>query len=127
MRGQAMHHRISRKLKHISVIVCVSSAGESLTPYIITSQDAPSVREQLKKRGVRFGTDLIMKSNAKPYINAEIFVDYVLTVLIPNLAEPRRLDEFAEEMTVFSMDHCPSHIRSPVMRSLFSPRHECAS
>jgi hypothetical protein len=57
------------------VIACVSAAGESLIPYITPLQDSPPVRAQLKKRGVRFGTDLIMKSNAKPYINAEIFLD----------------------------------------------------
>jgi hypothetical protein len=53
-RRDMIHHGISRKVKHISVIACVSAAGESLTPYIITSQDSPSIRQQLKKHGVRF-------------------------------------------------------------------------
>jgi hypothetical protein len=113
MRGHArpaMHHGISRKVKHIWVIACVSAAGESLTPYIITSQDSPSVRGQLKKHGVRNGTDLIMKSNANPYINAEIFFDYVQAVFLPNLAELRRLDEFAEETAVLLMDNPSSHV-----------------
>jgi hypothetical protein len=46
-------------MKHISVIACVSAAEESLIPCSITSQDSPSVREQLEKHGVRFETDLI--------------------------------------------------------------------
>jgi hypothetical protein len=37
MRGQTIYHEISRTVKHISVISCVSAARESLTPYIITS------------------------------------------------------------------------------------------
>jgi hypothetical protein len=37
MRGQAIYHEISRTVKHISVIACVSAAEQSLTPYIITS------------------------------------------------------------------------------------------
>jgi hypothetical protein len=72
-RGQTIHHKINRRLSHLSVIACVSAAGESLTPYIVTSQDSPVVRRQLKTRGVRFDTDFILKSRAKPYINAEIF------------------------------------------------------
>jgi hypothetical protein len=70
MSGQTIHHKVNCALKHVSVIACVSAAGESLTPYIVTSQDSPSLREQLKRRGVRFGTDFILKSRAKPYINA---------------------------------------------------------
>jgi hypothetical protein len=46
------------------------------------------------------GTDLIIKSNAKPDINAEIFLDDVQTVFLPDLGELRGLDEFAEEMAV---------------------------
>jgi hypothetical protein len=72
-RGQTIHHKINRRLKHISVIACVSAAGETLTPYIVTSQDLPVVRAPLKKRRVRFGTDFILKSLAKPYINTDFF------------------------------------------------------
>jgi transposase len=60
MRGQTIHHDISRTVKHISVIAWVSAAGESLTPYIITSQ-APT-------------------SNPSPCINAEIFLDDIRTI-----------------------------------------------
>jgi hypothetical protein len=117
MRGQTTHDasRNISNLKYISVIACASAAGESLIPGIITSQDSLSVREQLKKHGVRFGTDLIMKSNAKPYVSAGIFLDHVQTVFLPNLAELRRLDEFAEEMAVLLMDNCRSHITCIVM------------
>jgi hypothetical protein len=55
MRGQAVHHGISRTLRHISVVACVSAAGESLTPDMIPSQVLASVLEQLKKHSVRFG------------------------------------------------------------------------
>jgi hypothetical protein len=67
MRGQTIHQGKSRKVKHVSVIVCVSAG--------------------------RFATDLVMKSSANPYINAEIFHDYIRTVFLPNLAQLRRLDE----------------------------------
>jgi hypothetical protein len=49
-----IRHQISRKVKLISVIACISVAGESPTPSIMPSQDYPSVREQLNNHGVRF-------------------------------------------------------------------------
>jgi hypothetical protein len=55
MRGQTIHHGISLTLKHISVIACVFAAEESLSPYMITSQDSASVRGQVKEHCVWFG------------------------------------------------------------------------
>jgi hypothetical protein len=100
MRGQTIHHEISRTVKHISVIACVSAAEESLTPYIITLQVPTSVQERLKKEGVRFSTDFVLRSNPSPYINTESFIDYIRTVFLPNLAELRTLDAFTEETGV---------------------------
>jgi hypothetical protein len=59
MRSQTIHCGIFRKVKHISVIVYISAAGEFLIPCIIISQDSVSVREQLKKHRVRFGMERI--------------------------------------------------------------------
>jgi hypothetical protein len=126
-RGQTIYHEISRTVKHISVIACVSAAGESLTPYIIISQAPMSVQERLKKDGVRFGTDFVLRSNPSPYINAEIFFDYIRTVFLPNRAELRTLDAFTKETGVLLMDNCPSRVMSLIISSVFSPRHECPS
>jgi hypothetical protein len=68
------------------------------------------------------GTALIMTSNAKPEINAEIFLDSVQIVFLPILAELRRLDEFAKEITVLLMDNCPSHIANDVIALLTEAR-----
>jgi hypothetical protein len=39
MSDQTVHHKVNRNLRHVLVIACVSAAGESLIPYIVTSQD----------------------------------------------------------------------------------------
>jgi hypothetical protein len=95
-----MHYKVNRHLKHVSVIARVSEVGESLVPHLVTSQNSANVREQLKKHGVRFGTDFIFKARAKPYINAQIFFEYIRTVFLPNLNELRSLEEFANENAV---------------------------
>jgi hypothetical protein len=115
MRGQTIHHAMSRKVKHISVITRAFAAEESFIPDMMRLRDFPLVREQLKKPDVRFGTDLVMKSNAQPHINAEIFLEYVQTVLLSNRAKLRRMDGFAEEMAVLLMDNGLSHISSDVI------------
>jgi hypothetical protein len=127
MVGQTVHHEIFRTVKHLSVIAYVSAARKSLTPYIITLQASRPVREQIKKERVRFRTDFVLRSNPKPYINAKIFLDYIRTVFLSNLAELRTQDRFAEETGVLLMDNCPSHVIAPMMSSVFSPRHEHAS
>jgi hypothetical protein len=80
-----MRHKVNRNLKHVSVIACLSAAH---------------VREQLKKHGVRFGTDFLLKGRAKPYINDEIFLKYIRMVFLPNLNELRSLEQFADEDAV---------------------------
>jgi hypothetical protein len=122
MRGQAIHHEISRTVKHISVIACVFATAESLTLYIITSKATTLVKERLKKKGVRFGTDFVSTSNPSPYINVKIFLDYIQTVFLPNLAEFRRLDGFAEETGVLLMDNCPSPVTDHLIGLLTEAR-----
>jgi hypothetical protein len=83
------------------VIACISAAGDSLTPYIVTSQDSLPIRENLKKRDVPFGTDFILKARSRPDINAKFSLDYIRTVFFPNLNELRALEEFADEGQYF--------------------------
>jgi hypothetical protein len=37
MVGQTIHHHVSRNVIHISIITCITTAGESLTLYIVIS------------------------------------------------------------------------------------------
>jgi hypothetical protein len=122
MRGQTIHHEISRTVKHISVIACISAAGESLTLYIITSQARTSVSERLQTEGVRFSTDFVLRSNPSPSINAEIFLDYIRTVFLSNFAELRTLDGFTEETGVLLMNNCPSHVTDDIIGLLTEAR-----
>jgi hypothetical protein len=81
-----------------------------------------SVQERLKKESVRFGTDFVSRSNPSRYIKAEIFLDYIRTVFLPNLAELRKLDAFTEETVVLLMDNCPSHVIDDIIAVLTEAR-----
>jgi hypothetical protein len=105
-------------MKHVSVIACISAAGESLTPYIVTSQDSPALREPLTKGGVRCETDFMLKLRVKAAINAEIFQKYVTTLFLPKLNDLRGLEQFAEEEIILLIDNAPSHVSEVSLRLL---------
>jgi hypothetical protein len=113
-----MHHKVNGNLTHVSVIACILAAKGGLTPYIVTSQDQIHVPEQSKKHGGRFGTDLILKARTKPYINTEIFLEYIRTVLLPTLNDLCSLEEFADEEAILLMDHCPNQVGEEILSLL---------
>jgi 2-methylisocitrate lyase-like PEP mutase family enzyme len=63
-----------------------------------------------------------LKARAKPYINAEICLEYIRTVFLPNLNEPRSLKEFADEDSVSLMDNCLSHVGEEILSPLRDAR-----
>jgi hypothetical protein len=64
---------------------------------------------------MRFGSDFVLKSHTKSYINGEIFLDYIRIIFLLNFAELRTLDECAEEIEMLLMDNFPSHVTDNVI------------
>ena len=118
MSTQTIHHGVHRNLKHISVLCCVSAAGESMTPFMVSSQVNDSVINGLKVEGFRMGLDLILEHRKKPYLTAELFHQYVTTVLLPFIDELRTNDEFAGKTAILLMDNCSIHTRPSVLLHL---------
>jgi hypothetical protein len=85
-------------------------------PYIVTSQTSLPVQEQFRKQGVRFGRDLILKSNHRPYVNIKIFLDSIKTVLLSYFVLLQSLAGFAAEDVVLLMDNCSAHVTRDVIR-----------
>jgi hypothetical protein len=73
MDGQMIHHCVSRSVRHISIITCISTARESLKPYIVTSQDSDDIRKRLMIHGVRLGVDFVLRHRLKSYVNRKLF------------------------------------------------------
>jgi nucleoside-triphosphatase THEP1 len=47
MRGQTIYHAVHRNLKHISVVTCISAAGEHMKPFLVRSQGNTAVARKL--------------------------------------------------------------------------------
>jgi hypothetical protein len=109
----SIHRRLSRSVKHISVVACISTNGACLTPYVVTSQDSAAVRRDLEADGMQIGRHSILKSRRKPSVNAELFEDYLRSVFLPDLMMIRFVKDLPEEEAVFLMDHCSPLLTSP--------------
>jgi hypothetical protein len=73
MTDETIHHGAHRNLKHTSVICCVSAAGESLPPFVVSSQVNDKVIETLKSEGFRMGLDMVLEHRQKAYVTAALF------------------------------------------------------
>jgi hypothetical protein len=58
MDDQTIHHGGSRSVKHMSIIACIIAGGESMTPFVVTSQISDGIRKRLMSRGVCLGSIL---------------------------------------------------------------------
>jgi hypothetical protein len=97
---QTIHHGISRNLKHITTITCVFGGGGYRIPDMVTFQAIAPVRLPLEETGLPVERDLTLRYRQKPYINRELFVDYVRTGFQPDFADLRRNEKLSSEEAV---------------------------
>ena len=116
--ARKVHHRISRNVKHISIVTCISASGACLTPYVVTSQDSTAVRRDLQATGMQIGVHLRMEHRDKPYVNAQLFQNYVETVFLPHLQSACLRLGLPEEEAVLLMDNCSPHLTGRVLELL---------
>jgi rRNA-processing protein FCF1 len=65
MDDQTMHHPVSWNVKYISIIMYNTAGEESMTPYIVISQDSELFRKKLMHHGVRMGIDFVLRQCSK--------------------------------------------------------------
>jgi hypothetical protein len=112
---QMIHHGVRPNLKHISVICRVSAAGESLTPFVVSSQVNGKVTETLKIEGFRMGVDMVLEHKQKAYVTATLFQQYVTSVLIPFIERLRTNPEFTGKSAILLVDNCSIWTGSDVL------------
>jgi hypothetical protein len=122
MRGQTNFHGIHRNLKHVSVVAYISAAGKHMTPFFVCSQVHDTVERNFKTQGFRMGVDSILKRRNKPYMNSQLFREYISTVLLPYINELRLNEEFADKEAVLLMDNCSVHVQPETLLLLADHR-----
>ena len=65
MDSNSISHSISRRITHITILTCVSAAGDSLMPLLIMKY---SIQDSLWKTGLRQDEDAMIRTRDPPYI-----------------------------------------------------------
>jgi hypothetical protein len=112
-----IHDRISRNVKHISIVTCISAGSACFTAYVVTSQDSAALHRALEATEMQIGKHFILKKRTKPYVNTDLFENYVRTVFLPHLAITRIMQNVRNEEAVRLMDNCSLHL-TPIVIDL---------
>jgi hypothetical protein len=115
LRAVEVNNYLHQGLKHISVVVCISAGGDHMTPFVISSQVNDRVISTLKSEGFRIGSDMILRKLDKPYMNAALFTEYVLTVFLPHIAKIRHDLRFTDQEAVLLMNNGSLHLREDIL------------
>jgi hypothetical protein len=122
MFGQTIHQGVSRNVKSISVIACLSAARESLLHYMVRSQNSSTVQKYLTEQGIRFGGDFALKFDQKPCFKAGIFIADIRTIISSYLDSFRGRAVVAQEIAVLLRAHCSAYVTGDVLRILTEAR-----
>lgn len=99
-------HLVSRKIPHMTLLTCVSAAGDSLTPLLITKHE---LNEKFWETGIRPDEDVMARVRDPPYISKELFLEYLDIVLLPYITAVREKLRIEEKESILLMDSCTAH------------------
>jgi hypothetical protein len=120
MRGQTIFHGVHRNLKQISVVTCISAAGEHMTPFFVCSQFNDAVERKLKLEGNRLGVDFILRRRSESYMSLQLFAEYISKALLPYIDELQSNEEFADQEAVLLMNNCSIHVQPETLQMIAS-------
>jgi hypothetical protein len=112
-----VHHTVSRRQRHITLLACVSAAGDTLTPMPMTRNP---IRDCLWSHGLRQNEDedVMVRQRNPAYIGEQLFFEYISNVLIPYVSSVRSRQELADEPAVLLMDPALPHTAERVLQIL---------
>jgi hypothetical protein len=114
-RETTLHYSASRKIRHQTLVCCVTAAGDAYCPLLVSSDPAPRA---VFGHQMREGIDLQIEINPSPYVNGEIFEKYVDTVLIPAVDANRQLPGCDKKPAILFCDNCSAHMSNSMLEKL---------
>jgi hypothetical protein len=75
-----VYHAVSRRHAHVTLLACVSTAGDALTPMLITGNP---MLKSLWNRGLRLDEDFMVRRRNTAYLDEEFLHEYISIVFIP--------------------------------------------
>jgi hypothetical protein len=99
----------------VTLLACVSAAGDALTPMIISG---PPIRDSLWSKGLRQNEGAMIRQRHPAYINEELFFEYMLRAFVPYVTAFCDKPEFANQTAVLLMDSALPHVSERVLQLL---------
>jgi hypothetical protein len=112
VRKEDVYHAVSRRHRHVTLLACVSPAGDALTPMLITGNP---ILESLWSRGLRLDEDVMVRRRNPAYLDEELFHEYISTVLIPYVFSLRSRLELVDQAAVLLMDSALPHTSERIL------------
>jgi hypothetical protein len=115
LRHVNVHFGVTRRVKHQSMIVCISAAGDALCP-LITTSDRSTLG--VFRDGIEENVDLRVHVGGSSYVDKEVFHAYIRDVLIPNIENFRSTSLVPNATAVLLMNNCGGHLGTNTIRLL---------
>jgi hypothetical protein len=114
-RETTLHYLASRKIRHQTLVCCVTAAGDAYCPLLVSSDAAARA---VFGHQIRDGINFQIEISHSPYVNAEIFERYVDTVLIPAVEANRQLRRCDKKPAILFCDNYSAHMSNLMLEKL---------
>jgi hypothetical protein len=95
-RETTLHYPASRKVRHQTLVYCVTADWDAYCPRFVSSDSAARA---VFEHQIRDGINLQIEMSPWPDVNAEIFERYVDTVLIPAVEANRQFPDVTKNQS----------------------------
>lgn len=110
-----LHYPVDRRIRHQTLLCCVSASGDAYCPLLVSAYSQAS---SVFDCGLRDGIDVKIEIRDSPYINAELFEQYVRDVFFPMVESNRGLPGCERKPAILFCDNCCAHCRQDFLREL---------
>jgi hypothetical protein len=114
-REAILHYPASRKIRHQTLVCCVTAAGD---PYCLLLVSSDLATREVFEHQIRDGIALQIETSRSPYVNTEIFEEYVDTVLIPAVEANRQLPGCDKRPATLFCNNCSAYMSNSMPKKL---------
>jgi hypothetical protein len=104
---QDIYHPVSRKYRHLTLLVCVSAGSTALTPMVLTDS---TIRDMIWSTGLRQDKDAMIFFKNLPYMTEKLFHEYLACIFRPYVLNLRMNHIYQEAFGILFMDSFSVHI-----------------
>jgi hypothetical protein len=110
-----LHYGVDRSIRHQTLVCLISASGDAYCPLIIAND-----RRVLGifETGVRAEIDLKIAIQPSPYINTDLFEQYISDVFIPSLETNRKMPGCEGKPAILFLDNVRAHCSDRLMERL---------